>query len=615
MSSFTRAMGFAFLVWPAFFSQSVAALGGGYEVVWLGGLGGSYYEDLGTASGVNNDGIIVGYSYNASSKKRATLFDPTGAGNNVDLGVLDGLYSSAAAVNELGQIVGDGESPDGSYVEHAALFDPADPANNRDLGMLSGYTYGSYATAISDNGIIVGNAGDYYDMATLFDSTGGGNNLALGTLGGSSSYAYGVNDSGLIVGSAKVNPSSSVSYACLFDSTGSGNNVSLGTAPGGWYSSAHAVSNAGHIVGSTYYSTGDTHATLFDASGLENNLDLGTPDGFDLSSAQAVNNLGQIVGISVVDQYSVSTDDRSATLFDSSGGGNNVDLNHAVAAATMIGGGKRLISAAGINDNGWIVGTAASPYLDGSTKTEAFLLKPTDSPPVGLSFDYHARAYALAEGSIRHEDEMGGFWDEWFSDDDQQVADNAAATAVAAPWAQGITDLTLTSTAEAYSHDGGSCDIMLAALAQGSYMNCTMSPSRAVAELSGTLSVETLAGFPAGTALQLTVECSTLVDCGEVQWSVELLRGAETLAVLTEVNTSCVLDVFAGEELGLSAQLTWEYCWLGMGIEYNRAGLGVTMTCSGEPVPEPSGVVLLLTGAIGFWSFLRSNSSWRRSCQ
>jgi probable HAF family extracellular repeat protein len=135
------------------------------------------------------------------------------------------------------------------------------------------------------------------DHAFLFDPTGGGANIDLGTLGGYSSDAYSINDTGQIVG---MSLNSSVNYhACLFDEMGAGENIDLGTL-GGFSSTAWSINNIGQIVGNATNSSGNWRACLFDPTGQGNNIDLNTlidPSyGWILTSAQSINNNGWIVG-------------------------------------------------------------------------------------------------------------------------------------------------------------------------------------------------------------------------------------------------------------------------------------------------------------------------------
>ena len=106
----------------------------------------------GCAITANNRGDIVG-SITINGNKRATLWRN---GTMIDLGVLPGHESSTAAgINELGQIVGSSTDLDGSNANVTLPF-LWDSGLMTDLGTLSGDT-GS-ATDINDQGHIVGNA-------------------------------------------------------------------------------------------------------------------------------------------------------------------------------------------------------------------------------------------------------------------------------------------------------------------------------------------------------------------------------------------------------------------------------------------------------------------------
>ena len=134
------------------------------------------------------------------------MFDPNGAGTNIDLGALGGSWGRALSLNEAGQIVGCAHDPAG-LIPHgrACLFDPGGIGGNVDLGTLGGHD--SAANSINDAGQIVGSAynSEAYLRATLFDPTGAGNNIDLNTLidpasGWTLTTAYEINASGWIVG-------------------------------------------------------------------------------------------------------------------------------------------------------------------------------------------------------------------------------------------------------------------------------------------------------------------------------------------------------------------------------------------------------------------------------
>ncbi|MHC4560593.1 MAG: GLUG motif-containing protein [Planctomycetota bacterium] len=309
-----------------------------YEVIDLGTLGGPGSAAL----SINDPGQIIG-----EADERATLFDQTGAGNNINLGTLGGDGSSAYSINNAGQIVGYANNSQGGW--RATLFDPTGAGSNIDLGTLGGND--SFAWSINKASQIVGLAGD---RATLFDSTGAGNNIDLGTLGGDSSQAWSINDAGQIVGSAD-------GHATLFDPTGAGNNIDLNTL-GGDLSKASSINEAGQIVGWARNSQGSSRATLFDPTGAGNNIDLGTLGGGE-SEAYSINDAAQIVG-----QAENSQGQWRAVLFDLTGAGNNIDLNTLINPASD----WTLINAHDINASGWIVGKGSNSRGKG----QAFLLVP-----------------------------------------------------------------------------------------------------------------------------------------------------------------------------------------------------------------------------------------------
>jgi len=243
-------------------------------------------EIIAIATSINNNGQIVGCRLRFWVQ--AVIFDWNSPGNYIILGPSN-WDSEAYSINNNGQIVGWVSDANSGGYSRATLFDPTGHGNNVNLGTIIGMN-NSYAQSIGDNGQIVGCADDSSnnDRAVLFDSTGDGNNIDLGTLGGTYSQALSINNNGQIVGVAT--DSSGHGRACLFDPTGHGNNIDLGTL-GGIRSCALSINNKGQIVGAAEYdSSGRNHACLFDSTGNGNNIDLGPGE------AYAINNNGQIVG-------------------------------------------------------------------------------------------------------------------------------------------------------------------------------------------------------------------------------------------------------------------------------------------------------------------------------
>jgi len=117
----------------------------------------------------------------------------------------------------------------------------------------------------------------------------------LGTLGGASSYAYDINSSNQVVGYAKL--ASGADRAFLFSDTNNngivdaGEMVDLGVMAGFASSYAYAINNNGMIVGTSLTAANQKKAVQFQSGGNPVDLQMGLG-----SSAYDVNNNGEIVG-------------------------------------------------------------------------------------------------------------------------------------------------------------------------------------------------------------------------------------------------------------------------------------------------------------------------------
>ncbi len=220
-----------------------------------------------------------------------------------------------------------------------------------DLGTLGG-TY-SLAYGINNSGQVVGfghTVGDAAAHATLWNGTVV---TDLGTLGGTSSYAFGISDSGQVVGKAYT--AAGDQHATLWNGTTA---TDLGTL-GGKISAAYAINNSGQIVGDAYTAAGDQHATLWNGTTA---TDLGTLGG-RISYAFGINNSGQVVGSSFIPGNVVT----HATIWNGAAG---TDLNSFLDAAT-VSSGWVLTEGHGINARGgWIdLASPAAASQDRSTPT------------------------------------------------------------------------------------------------------------------------------------------------------------------------------------------------------------------------------------------------------
>jgi probable HAF family extracellular repeat protein len=191
----------------------------------------------------------VGESETADYSSRAFLYDGTALH---DLGSLAPTYSAAYGINASGFIVGWTNVLSTDYsgseiiTEHAFLHDGM---AMRDLGTLGGSW--SWANGINRLGQVVGasslvpvnnpTGAPEGQHAFLYDNAGMHD---LSTLGGPVSEAYAVNASGQVVGWSYVGQIGNVFHAFLYD----GAMHDLSTL-GGSFSEAHDVNDRGQVVG------------------------------------------------------------------------------------------------------------------------------------------------------------------------------------------------------------------------------------------------------------------------------------------------------------------------------------------------------------------------------
>ena len=309
-----------------------------------------------------------------------------------DLGTLPGGASSEAyAINNYGQVLANGTSTPG----HPFIVSGG---TKQDLGAFPSGRY-SWGLALNDLGEAVGEADvnlGQYENAFLYAS---GTMTNLGTFGGTFSEAYGINDSGQIVGHATTKAygdhaflyssgtmqdlqgllpqaySASTATAinnsgqilCNANSSGylhaflySGGTMHyLGTL-GGISSEAFGINDYGQIVGDSVNASGEDDAFLY-ASGTM--IDLGTIPGTGLSQAYGINDSGLIVG-------ECEEGNRNYAFLYS--GGTMQSLTSLISPSV----GWTLQDATGINNEGQICGWGLNP----AGETDSFLLTPTPEP-------------------------------------------------------------------------------------------------------------------------------------------------------------------------------------------------------------------------------------------
>ena len=301
---------------------------------------------------INSSGQVTGTSYLVNAEGDAFLY--TG-GTMVDLGALGGF--SAYGINKSGQIVGSSGTPNGPSPEtrHAILYTGGTMI---DLGSLptapGGRALYSIAYGINDSGQVVGSSQGWANMPGItvevqdaFLYSGKPPMIDLGALPGyfnfnNDGYGYGINNSGQVVGGFG-------SHAFLYSG---GIMTDLGTLPGRSQSVAYGINNSGQVVGYSTNSCGSgglngcSHAFLY-SGGM---IDLGTLPGTSMSEAYGINNSGQVVGSSF-EQVGYFR----AFLYS---GGTMTDLNDLVNPPS----GVYLADARGINDLGQIAANGSNGH-------------------------------------------------------------------------------------------------------------------------------------------------------------------------------------------------------------------------------------------------------------
>ena len=316
-----------------------------YLVTDLGTLGGPFS----VAFAINNAGQVAGQAYLADGHWHGFLYTD---GQMADLGALaPGANSTATAINDAGQVAGRGFTDSQSTAWHAFLYSDGVLT---DLGTLGGRD--SDAFGINNSGQVVGEsqlAGDSPIRAFRYSA---GHMADMGTLAqGVYSSASAVNDSGVAVGTADPYPGASV-HAATFDAYGVRD---LGTL-GGTTSFAYGIKRCGDVVGGAATSgSSPIHAFLYSHTMM---TDLGAFPGSTYATATAINDQRVAVGWGFLDPAGA---ELRAFVSD---GGTLTDLNDLVPPDS----GWVLRKALGINNAGQIVGYGEHDGVD----TRGFLLTP-----------------------------------------------------------------------------------------------------------------------------------------------------------------------------------------------------------------------------------------------
>jgi probable HAF family extracellular repeat protein len=329
------------------------------------------------ANWLNASGVTVGVSENGSIDP-ITGFPEVDAvvwkhGQITNLGTFGGNESSAAAVNNRGQVVGlttnaipDAFSGFGTQ-ERAFLWENG---TIQDLGTLGTGTDAA-AAFVNEGGQV---AGGSFTNTTANPITGiptldpflweNGTLIDLGTLGGTAGVPSFLNNRGQVVGDSNL-AGDIISHPFLW--TKPGPMQDLGTF-GGSIGGASWINDAGEVIGSAFY-PGDVmlHGFLW-RHGVK--TDLGTVDGDLCSFPRYINSKGQIVGLSNSCQGNI----LHAFLWEN--GGPIVDLNTRIPPNSAV----QLADAFNISDGGEIVAVGILANGD----VHGFLLIPCDEHHPGV---------------------------------------------------------------------------------------------------------------------------------------------------------------------------------------------------------------------------------------
>jgi probable HAF family extracellular repeat protein len=286
------------------------------------GYYGFLYNSFGPNAGKIQDVGGVGTSVDAINNQGQLMLNaayPNGSGSGAWVlsggtrtpvgSLLDQPYNQtfATAINNRGQVVGFSDANPNDPTVSWSVLHAIISTNGKatDLGTLPGGYY-SQASAINDQGQVVGYS-NFEKTENVFQKNhaflySNGTMSDLGTLGGTQSYATGINNAGQIVGSSTLTSNvEGAVHAFLYQN---GAMHDLGTL-GGQSSWAYGINHAGHIVGTSQ--TGATtsnqygvspvyHAFLYEnGKMMDLNNFIASSSGWTITSARAINNLGQIL--------------------------------------------------------------------------------------------------------------------------------------------------------------------------------------------------------------------------------------------------------------------------------------------------------------------------------
>jgi probable HAF family extracellular repeat protein len=249
------------------------------------------------AYGVSDGGQVVGTSRSvplgADGDERAVRFNPGAAPTNLGLGAGSNGYSSNATdVNDAAQIVG-GTVSGLNYVP----FVRSATGSVATFTLPAPYNLSGEARAINDAGAIVGYSGSPAgDSGFIRSASGTLTPVGFGNSMLPYNYAWDVNDGNQVVGEGF--NSAGEYHAFLWQS---GAVTDLGTLPGMGSSEAYGVNNSGAVVGRVEPPDGEpgsTRAFLYrDGAMVDLNDLIPATSGYFVADARAINDRGAVAAV------------------------------------------------------------------------------------------------------------------------------------------------------------------------------------------------------------------------------------------------------------------------------------------------------------------------------
>jgi hypothetical protein len=303
--------------------------------------------------GVSTGGIAVGRSFRSDGTQAFTW---TLGGGIVGLPNLAGRsFCVSNSANDTGIVVGTGATTAFGSGRLPVVWQNGVVSQ---LPLPTGQTLGD-ANHLNAAGIAVGSVNSGSLQRGVIYSGGSASIITQTTSNGSYFFtAFGINDSGRIVGQGIDPNNAAVNVGIVYD-IGSNMAFSVGALPGFNGALAFGVSNTGYVVGSSMLNQGSGLPFIWsDAGGI---VAIPLASGTSQGSARAVNSAGWVVGddssaFSIPFLYDGTTTYRLADLLPP---GSGWDLSMNTSS-----------SALGISDNGVIVGTGV---YNGATHAYAMI--------------------------------------------------------------------------------------------------------------------------------------------------------------------------------------------------------------------------------------------------